>query len=108
LDLQENVYSAGQFTSTVDFDPGPANHPRTSAYDDLFISKLDSAGNFVWVSTSFGTSDTSMVEGNDIVVDDKGNAYTTGIFENSVNFFSSGAAGDLTSTGSKWKIFVAK
>src|SRR5690606_27226986 len=102
--------TTGSFTGTMDFNPGPASHTRTAAASgaDLFISKLDSAGNFVWVSTTSGTSDSSMVEGKDVVVDDNGNIYTTGIFENSVNFFSSGVAGDLTSTGSKWKIFVAK
>lgn len=108
LDAQENVYTTGSFSATVDFDPGPSTHPRTSLNNDMYISKLDSAGNFVWVTNSTGTSDSSMVEGKAIVVDDEGNAYVTGIFENTVNFFSSGVAGDLTSSGRKWKIFVSK
>lgn len=108
LDLQENVYATGMFSGTVDFDPGPAIHPRTSPNSDMYISKLDSAGNFVWVTTTTGTSDSSMVEGNAIAVDAEGNAYVTGIFQHTVNFFSSGVSGDLSSTGANWNIFVAK
>jgi len=51
VDGDGNVYTTGRFDGTVDFDPGPATFNLTSASSplpDIFISKLDSAGDFVW------------------------------------------------------------
>jgi subtilisin-like proprotein convertase family protein len=43
-----NVYTGGEFTDTVDFDPGPGSFPLTSAGDrDGFVSELDPSGNFI-------------------------------------------------------------
>src|SRR5690349_4877146 len=53
-----NVYSVGLFTGTVDFDPGPAVYNMTPISTDVYISKLDSAGKFLWakqIQGSFGT-----------------------------------------------------
>ncbi|MFN8395745.1 MAG: T9SS type A sorting domain-containing protein [Bacteroidia bacterium] len=48
-DDQGNVYSLGVFNGTIDFDPGPATHLMTPDNgSDVYIQKLDSAGNFVW------------------------------------------------------------
>ncbi|MCL6499491.1 MAG: GNAT family N-acetyltransferase, partial [Firmicutes bacterium] len=42
----------GYFEGTVDFDPGPGVFNLTSAgipgYSDIFVLKLDAAGNFLW------------------------------------------------------------
>src|SRR5678815_2255104 len=44
-----DVYTTIYFFGTVDFDPGPGVFNLTSAGgSDIFISKLDSAGNFIW------------------------------------------------------------
>lgn len=43
-----NMYTTGSFSGTVDFDPGPGSFTLTSSGGDIFISKLDAAGNFVW------------------------------------------------------------
>ena len=49
VDDSGNVYTTGEFQGTVDFDPGAGVFNLTSAGgDDIFVSKLDSAGNFVW------------------------------------------------------------
>src|SRR5437867_570055 len=50
VDSSGNVYTTGIFQGTADFDPGPGTYNLTSASStfDVFISKLDSAGNFVW------------------------------------------------------------
>lgn len=48
VDSSGNVYTTGYFSATVDFDPGIGTNNLTSAGDaDIFISKLDSNGNFV-------------------------------------------------------------
>ena len=51
LDEDGNVYTVGVFILTADFDPGPGTFNLTASAPDLsdvFISKLDAAGNFVW------------------------------------------------------------
>ena len=51
IDQYGNVYSAGLFKRTVDFDPGTGLFAMTavSQYEEgINISKLDGDGNFVW------------------------------------------------------------
>jgi hypothetical protein len=49
VDKDKNVYTAGWFSQTADLDPGPASFTFTAfGGDDVFLSKLDSMGNFVW------------------------------------------------------------
>lgn len=45
-----NVYLTGDFSDTVDFDPGPGQTWETnSTFAAGFLLKLDNGGNFVWV-----------------------------------------------------------
>lgn len=78
VDAAGNVYTTGDFSGTADFDPnaGISNITAASAAD-VFISKLNAAGNFVWAksiaqSFTFG--------GGNIDLDDLGNIYVTGQF----------------------------
>lgn len=49
MDAGGNVYTAGHFNDSTDFDPGPGlNIFVPLAYNHAFINKLDAAGNFVW------------------------------------------------------------
>jgi hypothetical protein len=51
VDGQGNVYSAGLFQHTLDFDPGPGVYNLSAAglfETAIYISKLDANGNFVW------------------------------------------------------------
>jgi hypothetical protein len=53
LDDVGNVYTVGTFRGTVDFDPGPGvtlltATPSPFTDNNAFVSKLNSAGNFVW------------------------------------------------------------
>jgi hypothetical protein len=49
LDASGNIYTIGVFSGTVDFNPGSGIYNLTSIGDhDIFVSKLDSAGNFIW------------------------------------------------------------
>ena len=57
LDASGNIYTIGGFSGTVDFNPGSGIYNLTSIGDnDLFVSKLDSAGNFIWAKQIGGQS----------------------------------------------------
>ncbi len=84
VDAQANVYTAGYYGSTVNFDPGAGTYNLTSAgEDDIFVQKLDSAGNFKW-ARSFGGIKSD--RGTSIYVDAKQNTYLTGRFGGTVDF----------------------
>jgi hypothetical protein len=56
VDNSGNVLSTGTFRSTVDFDPNAGNYPLTAiGLGDIFISKLDASGNFIWAKRIGGS-----------------------------------------------------
>lgn len=97
-DASGNVYTAGFFQGTADFDPSSATLSYSSSgSDDIFISKLDGSGNLVWAK-KFGS--TGSDKGNSIAVDASGNVYATGWFNGTVDFDpSTSATFNLTSAG---------
>ena len=105
LDVSGNVYLTGSFSNTVDFDPGAGAANLTSAgASDIFISKLDSSGNFVWAKRMGGTSyDT----GSNIALNTSGEIYTTGSFNNIVDFDPGAGVANLTSNGNT-DVFITK
>jgi gliding motility-associated-like protein len=75
IDDNGNVYTAGQFEFTLDFDPGPGEFMMTAAgpFDKaMFISKLDADGNFVWAKQIPNYIEFGRIE---IKVDKTGNVY---------------------------------
>jgi len=75
-DAAGNVYTAGYFSNTADFDPGPNTMNLTAnGYSDAYISKLNTAGNYVWVIQLGGAGGDNI---NDVEVDDQGNIYVVG------------------------------
>ena len=100
VDASGNVYTIGYFDGTTDFDPDSTiSNLTTAGYDDIFVSKLDASGNYVWAK-KFGS--TGFDDGQSIAVDASG-VYITGTFTGTVNF----GTGNLTSAGNN-DIFVVK
>lgn len=96
IDANKNVFIAGCFWATVDFDPSAATTSLTSGGGpDIFVEKLDSNGNFLWVHSFSGTG---YEDRGDITLDTSGNVYTTGIFSGTMDFDPSLGTANLTST----------
>lgn len=106
-DNSGNVYTSGYFKGTVDFDPGAGTVNLTSVgFDDLYVSKLDASGNYVWAKAMGGGA---YEEGYDIAVDGSGNVYTTGSFGGTCDFDPGAAAYNLIPAGGGLdEIFISK
>jgi hypothetical protein len=100
-----HVYTVGYFNNTVDFDPGPGTFELTYlGVDDAFVSKLDSAGNFVWAGQLGGPQ---RVRSNEVAVDPNGCVYTIGSFDGTVDFDPGPGTFNLISEGDS-AVFVHK
>ncbi|MCP4645667.1 MAG: hypothetical protein GY851_34800, partial [bacterium] len=105
VDNAGNVYATGTFQATADFDPGAGTTNLTSAGDtDIFVQKLDASGALVWAKQMSGPR---FEYGLSVAVDSTGNVYTTGWFQETVDFDPSAGTTNLTSAGSE-DIFVQK
>lgn len=105
VDNNQNIYTIGYFFGTVDFDPSSTvQNLSSNGGGDIFIQKLDSNGNLLWVKI-IGGSGTD--EGNYITTDSDGNIYATGTFRNTVDFNPGADVFNLTSNGLT-DIFVLK
>jgi hypothetical protein len=85
-DANGNVYMTGEYSGTVDFDPGAGTQNQTATASggrDIFILKLNADGTFGWVKTYGGTG---VDFGQRITVDNLDNVYVGGRFQNSVTF----------------------
>jgi len=104
-DASGNVYSIGHYQSTADFDPDAGIYNLTSVGSaDIYISKLNSSGGFVWAKSIGGSS---YDDGFSIAVDGSGNVYTAGRFVGIADFDPGTAAFQLVAAG--WgDVFVSK
>lgn len=107
LDASANIYTTGYFSGTIDFDPNSlTTYLETSVgADDIFISKLDSSGNFVWTKV-MGGSDYDY--GSSVVINASGNAYLLGNFNSTSVILGSTILTNADLTGSTSDIFIAK
>ena len=100
-----DVYVLGYFSGTVDFDPGPGIESATAiGKSDVFLSKFDSDGNFIWVQTFGGNGDES---GNEIAIHWNTNIYITGHYTKTVDFDPGPGTDEHSSNGNE-DIFLCK
>jgi hypothetical protein len=91
------VYNAGYFEGTVDFDPGEETLNLTSnGLWDMFLTKMDASGNLIW-ARAFGGVDYDY--GISIATDESGNVYFAGAFVGTVDFDPGAGTNELTSVG---------
>jgi uncharacterized membrane protein YqhA len=99
------IYTTGSFTDKVDFDWVINNFFLTSngGYD-IFLQKMDNNGNFLWAK-SMGGANRDI--GNSLQIDDLGNVFITGLFEEKVDFDPNGNVFELNAVGLQ-DIFIQK
>ncbi len=104
-DESGNVFVAGLFENTTDFDPSGATDNHTSAGStDIFLMKINSNGSYGYTLTMGGTGD----DGNgSLYVDSSGNIYMPGSFTGTVDFNPGVGTDNHISNGSK-DVFITK
>ncbi len=105
LDGAGNVFLAGYFSSTVDFDPGAGTSNLVSVgNNDIFLCKYDNNGNYVWAN---GMGGSGADVGSSLKLDAGGNIFLTGSFHTTVDFDASAGTATLSTLGAA-DVFLAK
>jgi len=97
VDAADNLYLAGSFSGTADFDPGAGLFNMTSAgSSDIFVLKLSASGTFIWAKRM---GSTLIDNANALALDASGSAHITGSFNGTVDFDPGAGTANLTSAG---------
>jgi hypothetical protein len=104
IDGQRNVYTAGFFYDTAEFNPGGESFSLTTQGSyDAFIMKISATGEFAWARQLGGSGED---RGHAVAVyQDK--VYTTGYFSGTADFDPGAGTHSLTSAGN-WDAFVSQ
>ena len=104
-DEESNVYIAGYFSNTIDFDPGSGTaNLSVVAGQDIFFAKYDSNANYIWAKSIGSTSDDI---GYSITTNSSGNVYVTGWYQGTADFDPGASTVNLSPAGVE-DIFFAK
>lgn len=105
VDASGDIYITGNFTGTVDFNPGPATNSLTPVGSgDMFLAKYDSDGNYIWAFNIGGGAAEDYGLG--LAFDSGQNVVVCGQFYGPVDFDPSVAV--MTLAGAGTDAFVAK
>jgi len=104
VDSYGNIYITGSYFGPVDFNPaGGGTQPSHGFYEDVFLSKFNSSGDWQWTKTWGGAYGD---DGVSVAVDNSGNIYVTGVFQDIVEFNPDG--GDSQSSNGLADVFLSK
>lgn len=107
VDRSGNIYLAGLFSGTLNFNPGGASSEiKALGFNDGFVSKYDSLGRFQWVRHITGSSNDQV---NSILVDGANEILLLGTFNSpKLTFTSPGTNNDTVATNGVGDIFLCK
>ena len=84
VDSGNNLYIAGSFEGTIDFNPGRRITALTSAgQHDVFAMRIDTSGEMIWAKRFGGTGDDFA---SDIALNDDNYIFVSGMFTGEVDF----------------------
>lgn len=102
IDDSQSIFITGEFSDVVDFDPGTGvSYNGVNGKSGLFVQKIDTTGNLVWVIT---TENISGIESRSIITDMNGNIYVAGWYFGLMDFKN----GDVLSSNGSVDAFVCK
>jgi Beta-propeller repeat len=105
IDSTGNIYVIGHFTDTMDFAPDAGHYYLTSqGLEDVFVSKLDSSGQFLWAKRFGGNH---VDQGYSLALDEYSNIYITGEFRETIIVETASETVEALSKGYS-DIFVSK
>ena len=100
-----NIYFGGYFNGTTDFDSGLGVFNLISAGNrDVFVSKLNQSGNFLWAKKIGGTSTDELTS---LSIDSSGNVCLIGSYGSTTDFDPGPGTFTMTA-GSSANMFVTK
>ena len=106
IDSDGNIYVAGIFAGTTDFDPGPGAVPLTAPVSGtVFVVKLDSTGSLLW-ARAFGQSNGERPVS--LAVSQSQDVFVAGSFSVAADFDPGSTAFNLTPTNDSADTFVVK
>lgn len=100
VDSDGYSYITGYFRDTAYFGDIELTAPGSF---NIFIAKIDPFGNFIWVKKAGGQNINDMSIAEDIVLDDHGNIYITGLFQGIGHF-----GNHIIESGGLNDIFISK
>ena len=97
FDSSGNIYTTGTIRGFMDFDSGPGVLYLSHAYRIIpYVSKMDTDGNIIWAKQIFTTD--YGVDLKTIKIDGSRNIFTSGQFQNSLNYTTPTGAGTATTS----------
>lgn len=107
IDNSNNVITCGYFSGVGDFDPGAGVFNLTAAANtDMFISKLDVSGNFVWAKRIGGPVNDAAYGA--LATDAAGNVFMATPFQGMLDVDPGPAVFNLTSNGGNSDALLVK
>ena len=101
-DAISNLYTVGEFKDTLEFGATQLLATAGTVKKEIFISKHDSLGNFIWAIQSDGGSQPSALA---VFTDNAGNSYVTGSFQNTITV---GALSESSTNNFGRSMFIMK
>ncbi|QKG59233.1 gliding motility-associated C-terminal domain-containing protein (plasmid) [Hymenobacter sp. BRD128] len=104
MDAAGNRYVTGIFQGNIQF--GATTLSTNSLYSDVFVAKIDPAGNYLWALRAGDPSSNEI--GTAIALDASGNVYVTGIFRGSSITFGTTTLPNTSLYSNAGDVFVVK
>ena len=102
-DPSGNIVLTGCYFQPIDFDPDGGDPRTTNGFTDIFLTKYDPDGNYLWTRT-WGSNEYEQGEG--IATDPSDNIFLTGSFRSTIDFNPDG--GDPHTSNGEADVFLTK